>query len=84
MKPLREIIPEKTPVGIFCFDQRKPRFDHDYHHHPEIEITAIRSSEGQYLVGDAIGTFQAKDLFIMGSNLPHRFKNWSDGIARSR
>jgi hypothetical protein len=36
------------------------------------------------LVGDVTGSFQPGDVFVLGRNLPHRFKNWSDGIARSR
>jgi len=84
VKAIREIIPEDSPLGVFCFEQHKPRFDHDYHHHPEIEITSIRSSTGQYLIGDATGSFEPGDLFILGTNLPHRFKNWTDGVARSR
>jgi AraC-like DNA-binding protein len=84
MNPIREILPEGSPFGIACFEQKKVRFDHDYHHHPEIEITSIRSSEGRFLIGDAVCTFRSHDLFILGSNLPHRFKNWSDGLASSR
>lgn len=83
VKPIREIIPEGAPLGICCFEQDKPKFDHEYHHHPEIEITYIRSSEGQFLIGDATGSFGPGDLYLLGENLPHRFKNWNEGRARS-
>jgi len=39
--------------------------------HPEVEIHLLRKSSGIILVGDHIGEFQAGELTVVGSNLPH-------------
>lgn len=39
--------------------------------HPEVEIHLIRNSSGTTLIGDYVGEFQAGDLFVVGSWLPH-------------
>jgi AraC-like DNA-binding protein len=54
---------------------RLPAFDHPYHFHPEVEITFIAESGGTCVVGDHIGSFQAGDLYLLGANLPHVFRN---------
>lgn len=53
----------------------EPRFDHPLHYHPEIEITTITRSSGTCLVGDFVGSFEAGDCFLLGSNLQHLFTN---------
>ena len=54
---------------------RLPAFNHPYHFHPEIEITFIAESNGTRVVGDHIGSFQAGELYLLGANLPHVFRN---------
>ncbi len=54
---------------------RLPTFDHPYHFHPEIEMTFISESCGTRVVGDHIGSFQAGELYLLGANLPHVFRN---------
>ena len=52
--------------------------DHFYgilHTHPEVQITLILSSTGTLFAGDYIGSFRPGDLFVIGSNCPHVFKN---------
>lgn len=44
-----------------------------WNYHPEFEIHLIRHSSGLTYVGDHIGQFDAGDLFLVGSDLPH---NW--------
>jgi len=45
------------------------------HQHPEIQITLVEESEGTLIAGDYVGRFAPGDIFILGSNLPHVFKN---------
>lgn len=54
---------------------RLPAFDHPYHYHPEIEIVFIAESNGTRLVGNHIGSFQSGELYVLGANLPHVFRN---------
>jgi AraC-like DNA-binding protein len=44
-----------------------------WNYHPEFEIHLIRHSSGLTYVGDHIGHFDAGQLILVGSNLPH---NW--------
>jgi AraC-like DNA-binding protein len=52
--------------------------DHFYdqlHQHPELQIMLIIKSEGTLVAGDYIGRFEPNDLFIIGSEQPHVFRN---------
>lgn len=60
-----------------------PEFDPHYHYHPEIEITWILKSEGQRLIGDTLSPFSAGDFVLIGSNVPHQFRNWENEHAHS-
>lgn len=55
-------------------EQAKHLYNHLHQHH-EIQITLILASEGILVAGDYIGRFQAGDLFVIGSNQPHVFRN---------
>lgn len=50
-----------------------PRRRNVWNYHPEFEIHLIRHSSGLAHVGDHIGGFDAGQLILVGSNLPH---NW--------
>lgn len=52
-----------------------PHFYDKLHVHPELQITIILKSEGTLIAGNYIGSFNPGDVFVIGSNLPHVFKN---------
>jgi AraC-like DNA-binding protein len=53
-----------------------------WNYHPEFEIHLIRHSSGLSYVGDFIGSFDAGQLVLVGSNLPH---NWiSPSIGKEK
>lgn len=69
--PKLEIV---QPDGISSFrfkDERLPFFDHDWHHHPEMELTLILQGRGMRIVGDSIEPFREGDLCLLGPHLPH-------------
>lgn len=45
------------------------------HHHPEIQITAIEKGEGVFYAGNNMNVFSEKEVFVIGSNVPHLLKN---------
>ncbi len=71
MKALLEKIPA-TEQGSFTIREFKlPFFDAPFHFHPELELTLIIAGQGKRIVGDTISDFEAGDLALLGSNLPH-------------
>ena len=52
-----------------------PHFTFPWHFHSEYEIVYVIQSFGKRFVGDHISHFDAGDLVLLGSNLPHFWKN---------
>lgn len=52
-----------------------PRFDSEYHFHPEYELKYVIRSKGKRFVGDSVENFQDGDLVLVGPNIPHYWKN---------
>jgi AraC-like DNA-binding protein len=53
-------------------------FNKPWHFHEEYELVWIRRSEGTKFIGDHISYFREGDLFLIGSNIPHLFRNNED------
>lgn len=52
-----------------------PNFDSPFHYHPEYELTYIMKGDGLRYVGSQTDEFQAGELALLGSNLPHCWFN---------
>jgi AraC-like DNA-binding protein len=66
----------KTSQESFRLQEDHESHFYDYlHQHPEVQLTLILSSEGKVIVGDFVGTFKPGDIFLIGANLPHVFRN---------
>ncbi len=52
-----------------------PPFDAPLHYHPEYELTFIVQGQGKRFVGDHVANFEAGDLVLLGSNLPHFWRS---------
>ena len=67
---------ESKPENSFLVKhERRPCLDHDWHFHKEVELIYFMKSSGTCYIGNSIGTFNAGDLYMIGSNVPHLFKN---------
>ena len=75
MKPLFFKVPNSTEGSIKIQVETDPRFYNKLHYHPEFQVTLITKGEGTLFVGDGVHRFSEGDLILLGSNLPHLFKN---------
>lgn len=57
----------------FCCDTFST--DHDWHYHPECELTCILTGSGTRIIGDTVAAFSAGDVVLLGPNIPHCWRN---------
>lgn len=56
---------------------------HEWHHHPQMELTLVERGSGTLFIGDSMTRFQAPDLVLIGPELPHfwHMRQASSGFA---
>lgn len=75
MKPqLLKITPPPNASFNF-FVQDTSYFGTPWHYHPEYEIVLVLESTGKKFVGSNISSFKPGDLCMIGSYLPHYYRN---------
>jgi AraC-like DNA-binding protein len=74
-----KIVPFKIPKpgdeAIRVQVDEMPHLYNHLHQHPEIQLTLIVESHGTLVAGDHVGRFREGDVFVIGSNQPHVFRN---------
>ena len=75
MKPIFKKVDSKSEEAIVARIDEFAQFYNKWHFHPELELTHIVKGRGARFVGDNIEFFQDGDLILVGSNLPHVWKN---------
>lgn len=78
MKPQLLKINKPSGLSFNIFEQSCQFFPTPWHFHPEIEIVWMKSSTGKKYIGTSIEEFGPDDLVIIGSYVPHFYKNDSD------
>jgi len=74
-----KIVPFKVPrsgdESLRVQVDKMPHLYNHLHQHPEIQLTLIAESHGTLVAGDHVGRFKEGDVFVIGSNQPHVFRN---------
>ena len=52
-----------------------PYFYDKLHYHEDLQLTVINKSSGTLYIGDRITSFNNDDVYLIGQNLPHVFRN---------
>lgn len=69
----RLLISKSAPLSVRFFDYN--HFTYPLHFHSEYEIIYIKESTGIRFIGNNISSFEAGDILLIGSNLPHFLKS---------
>lgn len=75
MKALPFKVPHGDKASIKVDYEKMPHFYSTYHMHEELQLMLIIKGEGTAYIGDKIVHFENGDVFFMGKNLPHVFKD---------
>lgn len=75
MKAQFEKISTSISSSFNAFVYEDMNFDAPWHFHPEYELTYIVKGEGVRYVGNNVQKFTEGDFVLVGSNLPHCWKN---------
>src|SRR4051812_6266081 len=85
MKAIYESLPPLAAKDLVaCEVVRGKDFGCEWHFHPEIELILILKGGTDRWIGDNISELRDGDLFLIGSNLPHDFRNERTRGARFR
>ena len=75
MRSQLQKIPILDDSSVRVIHYTTDEFDGFWHYHPECELTYIVKSSGIRYVGNHLSNFHAGDMVLLGSNLPHCWKN---------
>jgi len=75
MNAIIQKVPTFSNTSFAIQEWSGPYFSVPWHFHPEYELVLILSSEGDRFIGDSIKRFRPGDLVLIGSNIPHWYRN---------
>jgi len=75
MKVVPFQIPKNTQEAFRVQVDDMPHLYNHLHQHHEIQLTVIKESHGTLIAGDYVGPFHPGDVFVIGGNQSHVFRN---------
>lgn len=75
MKPALEHLPREKNESFVVKYFDYPYYPTPWHYHPELEVVLVTESTGKRFVGDTISDFKPGNLALLGSNIPHTYRN---------
>jgi AraC-like DNA-binding protein len=83
MKPRLQALPISSDSSFLFKSMDCPYFPAPWHFHKEYELCLITKGDGTRFIGDHVSNFEPGDLTLIGSNIPHLFRN-SEAYYKSR
>ncbi len=83
MKPQFHKLPLKSDTSFLFNEWECKYFDKPWHFHEEYELVLIEKSKGTKFIGNDVSFFEDGDLLLIGSNIPHLFRNNEDYYAKN-
>lgn len=75
MKPKLHALPIASDSSFLYKKLDVPYFDNPWHFHKEYELVMIEKSRGTRFIGNHVSRFEDGDLALIGSNIPHLYRN---------
>lgn len=74
MKPQLLKVPTKHTDSFSARQDMYPNINNRWHYHTEVEMIHFHCGSGMQFIGNHISRFQAGDIVLVGSNLPHYWR----------
>ncbi len=75
MKPMHLKVPAYSQFYIDARREQVNYFANPWHLHDELELTFVIKSEGTKFIGDHTSEFKPGEIILLGSRLPHYWRN---------
>jgi AraC-like DNA-binding protein len=75
MKPQLHKLPIESDASFLFKVLELDYFTNPWHLHKEFELVLIDRSKGTRFIGDNVSSFEDGDLCLIGSNIPHLYRN---------
>ena len=83
MKPQLHKLPFSSDASFLYKTLECPYFPNPWHFHKEYELVLINKSRGTRFIGDKVSNFKEGDLSLIGSNIPHLFRNSEEYYSKN-
>ena len=74
-QPRTFLIPKSTTRSIHLQHDRVPHFYDLLHCHGEVQLSLIARGRGMFTIAGQLGRFAEGEVYLLGSNVPHVFRN---------
>lgn len=74
-RPQLHKLPIAPDASFFYYKWDCNYFDKPWHFHEEYELVYIKKGKGTRFIGNSVSHFQDGDLVLIGSNIPHLYRN---------
>lgn len=74
-QPRTFLIPKSSARSIHLQHDQVPHFYDLLHCHEEVQFSLITKGRGMFTIGGQLGRFTEGEVYLLGSNVPHVFRN---------